>query len=239
MSNELEDLANFYYCDKGTIHLPGRIVGHGFTDTYYEIWKDIRYEVENVLEIGIYHGAGLKTLRDFFLNATIYGIDVQTFPSDGLYDIGRVETSLCNQIDRPRLEELFKDKSFDIILDDGGHNTIYQQKSLAYLFKFVKPGGMYIVEDLHTSLMGSVWGLPPEDPYTCLKVLRNFEETGKIYTPHIEKEDLHYLNEQIKDVKVVDTKRTICQPLSQKCDLTSIIMKEEVYNSGAGDEDNA
>jgi hypothetical protein len=77
--------------------------------------------------------------------------------------------------------------------------------------------------------MGRRWGLPPEDPHTCLKVLRNLEETGIIYTPHIEKKDLDYLNDQIEDIRITDTKRTVPgEQCREKCDLTSIIMKKEI-----------
>ena len=42
---------------------------------------------------------------------------------------------------------------FDIIIDDGGHNFTQQLNSLMYLFKYaLKPGGMYFMEDLLTSI---------------------------------------------------------------------------------------
>jgi hypothetical protein len=40
---------------------------------------------------------------------------------------------------------------FDIIVDDGGHSMKQQITSLMNLFAKVRPGGLYIIEDLQTS----------------------------------------------------------------------------------------
>lgn len=40
---------------------------------------------------------------------------------------------------------------FDVIIDDGGHSANQQITSLRTLLKFVKPGGLYVLEDLETS----------------------------------------------------------------------------------------
>jgi 8-demethyl-8-alpha-L-rhamnosyltetracenomycin-C 2'-O-methyltransferase len=42
-------------------------------------------------------------------------------------------------------------QTFDIIIDDGGHSMNQQITSFKTLFPFLKPGGLYIIEDLHTS----------------------------------------------------------------------------------------
>jgi hypothetical protein len=43
------------------------------------------------------------------------------------------------------------DRFFDIIVDDGGHTMAQQTTSLVHLLRKVKSGGLYIIEDLHTS----------------------------------------------------------------------------------------
>ena len=222
--NDLELAANKFDCDKGSLEN-----GHRFTDIYFDYWESLRHKELNILEIGVWKGAGLRTLREFFSNSSIYGIDVQDFTPSDLYDGGRIQTFLCDQADKSKLYEIFNDIQFDIILDDGCHNVIYQQKTFGYLFKFLKSNGIYIIEDLHTSLMGSTWGLEPNDKYTTLSILREAEKTNQIETPHIDMQDINYINENIKSVKVYDTKSTVPIPSSPhctyKCDLTSVIIK--------------
>ena len=43
-------------------------------------------------------------------------------------------------------------QGFDIVLDDGGHELRMQQASFEALFPSMRPGGVYIVEDTHTSM---------------------------------------------------------------------------------------
>lgn len=47
---------------------------------------------------------------------------------------------------------------FDLIIDDGGHSMVQQITSLQHLWKAVKPGGFYILEDLQTSYWAGYGG---------------------------------------------------------------------------------
>jgi len=219
MGNELTILANKYLTDKGTIYPEY----HGYTDVYYKFWKDIKDDVKNVFEIGIggefprtKHAGSHKMLRDFFTNAQIYGLDVSVSRLDESEKIIQYQ---CDQTHKDKLKDIFdKLEPMDILMDDGGHNTINQQISFGFLFQYVKSGGMYIIEDLHTSVWGG-WGLPALDPNCSLNVLKRFIEIGKIETPYMTEEEKEYLNENILSVEIFDIKGT-------NNDLTSIIKKK-------------
>jgi hypothetical protein len=45
----------------------------------------------------------------------------------------------------------------DIIVDDGGHTMIQQNTTFNFLFPRLKPGGVYLCEDTHTSYWAP-WG---------------------------------------------------------------------------------
>jgi hypothetical protein len=49
---------------------------------------------------------------------------------------------------------------FDIIVDDGGHSMEQQNISLKHLWRTIKPGGYYFIEDLHTSYLAGWHGDP-------------------------------------------------------------------------------
>ena len=56
-----------------------------------------------------------------------------------------------NKADLLRVMQQTKIPLFDVIVDDVGHGMTQQQVSLAVLFPFVAPGGVYFVGGLHTS----------------------------------------------------------------------------------------
>jgi len=42
--------------------------------------------------------------------------------------------------------DVFSDKLFNIIIDDGSHRDDHQLKTLENFYKLVKPGGFYIID---------------------------------------------------------------------------------------------
>ena len=94
-------------------------------------------------------GASLKMWRDFFTNANIYSIDINR---DALFTEERINTYLCSQIDQIKINELFKNKKFNFILDDGSHLLEHQIKSLNIFLDYLENDGIYIIEDVKEDL---------------------------------------------------------------------------------------
>ena len=44
-------------------------------------------------------------------------------------------------------------KPFDLMVEDGGHTMRQQQTSVAQLIRFLRPGGLFFLEDLLTSFI--------------------------------------------------------------------------------------
>jgi hypothetical protein len=74
------------------------------------------------------------------------------------------------------LEQALQWAPFDVIVDDGGHTSDQQRTSFQYLFtRALKPGGVYIIEDLQTSFHPH-WGggeKPQKDMKTAVAMLSN------------------------------------------------------------------
>lgn len=212
----LTEIANFYGTDKGTKKFPN----HGFSDIYDDFFYDKRFRVEKVLEIGIDDGFSLRMWRDFFPNATIYGMDVQ---GRQLFTEHRIVTRLGHQAVEEDLNKLIDEigGEFDLIIDDGGHDPIFQQASLGYLFKFLKNGGAYIVEDIHTSFLID-WlnplSLSEDSAETAYNVLNKLEKHGVLETPFIKEEDINYIKDNLKSIKIYDMNK-------DKQHITSILEK--------------
>lgn len=125
-------------------------VGHGYLPIYEKLWLPIQEEPITLLEIGIYNGNSMRTWCEWFPNATIVGIDHN--PNNPM-KVDRAKTHFGKQEDWEFLSTVANEyKQFDIIIDDGSHIWLHQQLTFEYLWPVVKPGGMYIIEDLHTSL---------------------------------------------------------------------------------------
>ena len=125
-----------------------KLTYHNFWGFYESHFKTLKDKKLNILEIGILKGESLKLLKNYFVNSNIYGIDVNKVDLNE----DRIKTYQMSQVDFESFEKNFKDLKFDIIIDDGSHFTQHQIDSFAYLFdKMLVGGGIYVIEDLHTS----------------------------------------------------------------------------------------
>ena len=137
----LTELGTRYQTDK---------VEHGFCGFYHRHLAAECPAVAKVLEIGVAGGGSLLMWRDYFPHAEIHGFDRQR---PGFSSPHRVHLHVGDQADRRALNGLIQviGSDLDLIVDDGGHTMEQQQVSLAFLFAHLRPGGLYVVEDLHTS----------------------------------------------------------------------------------------
>jgi cephalosporin hydroxylase len=141
---------------------------NGYVGAYECLFRKGRNEVGALLEIGIgtmipsvhpsmvgYAGQGykpggsLRAWRDFFPNATVYGMDVQR--DTQFADEERIVTLLGNSTDLSQVGQALqhaRHKTFDIIIDDGSHYAADQIATLKNLFPLLNPSGTYVVEDL-------------------------------------------------------------------------------------------
>jgi hypothetical protein len=144
---ELTRLANYHHSDKGTTTESQ----HGFTEIYDQFFVNYKEENINILEVGIHNGASLKMYYDYFPNAQIIGLDIADKKQ---YENERTKCFVVDQSDGNQLSKFVSeiDMKFDIIIDDGSHQMADQQITFYYLSKILKNGGIFIIEDLHTSL---------------------------------------------------------------------------------------
>lgn len=140
-----------------------------FESRYHFIYNDIfesnRDEKITLLEIGLgtlthspsnmigwknknetyQPGASLRAFRDYFINGLIYGIDMQ---ADCMFSEDRITTFLFDSRDNYLCENNLNNLVFDYIIDDGDHLSESQIKTFENLYKRVKNGGYYFIEDV-------------------------------------------------------------------------------------------
>lgn len=104
-----------------------------------------------VLEIGVYSGGSLEMWRDYFgSEATIYGVDIEaacrTYESPGTHIL------IGDQADPSFWRRVLADGTLpppDIVIDDGGHTPEQQRVTMEELLPRMRPGGVYLCEDIH------------------------------------------------------------------------------------------
>lgn len=129
----------------GLKHNTDKATFHKYLDFYEKHLPDRTFK-GRLLEIGIMDGASMRMWREYYPNAEIVGIDT------GLQVDLRIDGVSLLELDGTKPKDLEPLGLFDIIIDDGSHMTKDQQKSFEHLFyNQLTPGGLYIIEDLHTS----------------------------------------------------------------------------------------
>jgi len=124
---------------------------HNYTKVYSHYFNSIKDKNFKFLEVGIYKGNSVKFWEKYFTKADLNFIDIT---SENLeYTSERSKYFYLDQSNKLQLTDFIKESgsNFDIIIEDGGHTMEQQLVSFAMLFPTVKSGGLYIVEDLHTS----------------------------------------------------------------------------------------
>jgi hypothetical protein len=122
--------------DKGTLH------------SYIDIYEEHMNKKTNIdiLEIGVCQGHSIKMWQEYFVDSNVYGVDITlknvTFENlDNVY--------VCDATSEQQINEIFKDKKFDYIVDDGSHVIQHQLISFDILWHRIKPGGKYFIEDVN------------------------------------------------------------------------------------------
>ena len=122
---------------------------------YFEVYDRHFNKYRNkeivILEIGVSQGGSLQMWKDYFGDkAKIYGIDVN--PKCKELEEETIKIFIGSQSDPHFLREVKKQiPPVDILIDDGGHTMVQQIVSFEELFDCIKPDGVYLCEDLHTS----------------------------------------------------------------------------------------
>jgi SAM-dependent methyltransferase len=196
-NNKLHQLGLKYNTDKAYFHK--------FTLLYDIYLKKHVLEYTNILELGIFNTASIKMWNDYFINATIYGFDIDKHSVDKIKSLNndKLKAYEINCGNRGDLEIFLNNINFnfDFIIDDASHYMEHQQISFAVLFKHLKKNGIYIIEDLQTSYLPEIelsGGATIEN--NTFDLLKNFQNSGKIKSVYLTDEENEYLENNILEI---------------------------------------
>ena len=142
----------------------GNITWHNYTAVYSELFKTLGNQALRIFELGLgtnnpnltstmgvdaRPGASLRGWREIFPNAMVFGADIDR---DILFTEERIQTFYCDQMDVNAIRDLWAQPALqdemDIIIDDGLHRFLANTTFLDGSIEHLRPGGMYIVEDI-------------------------------------------------------------------------------------------
>jgi hypothetical protein len=148
----LVELVDNSYTDKNTTH--------SYLELYELLLSPKKQTARNILEVGIgnfgpKNGGSIKLWRDYFPNATIYGLDI--LPRDRvidelLNDSRVVLYTSSNAYDETFFRTHFIERNIkcDFMLDDGPHTLESMQQFIRLYSQIMTDDGILIVEDVQS-----------------------------------------------------------------------------------------
>jgi hypothetical protein len=141
-STALRDIYSRSYeslTDKGT--------AHSYIDVYEELFAPYRDRDVTVAEIGVAYGGSLLLWNEYFASARIIGIDksmAHVLPA--VRESRRIRLVEGDVMDGDVMRRAVA--GADIVIDDGSHEFEEQMAAFRALAPRLKPGGLYIIEDI-------------------------------------------------------------------------------------------
>jgi hypothetical protein len=151
---------------------------HRYTQAYGRHLHHLRRRSIRLLEIGIggyesptWGGASLRMWREYFPRGEIHGLDIY----EKQIDEPRIRVHTGDQADEEFMCNLGREHGpFDVIVDDGSHKNAHIRASFAALFdRYLRPGGIYVIEDMATAYNPKYGGGPPGHPGTSVELVKN------------------------------------------------------------------
>ena len=141
---DMNQIALHDYTDKNTWHT--------YFSTYEKLFKNKRYNLNKLLEIGVYNGGSIQLWRDYFINGHIYGVDITDVNikvDQILNDPDHITLFLhSNAYDSIFINDNFKNLKFDIIIDDGPHSLTSQVECIIKYIELLSDDGILVIEDI-------------------------------------------------------------------------------------------
>ena len=176
-------------------------------NNYFKVYEEILNKYKNkkikFVEIGIGDGGSLFMWKSFFKNKIeIIGIDLN--PEAKKLEKFGFKIAIGDQADPNFWKNFYKKYGkIDVLLDDGGHKNIQQITTLMESIDFIKPDGMIIIEDTHTSFMKKK-GFKNPSKYSVVNFSNLIIENIHRQNPSINKKP-NFISRKIESISFYDS----------------------------------
>ena len=191
-SDKGEKFKNQY--DKPSKDNKEKVVSHGYAKIYEKYFYRYKEKRLNIIELGSFYGNASAAFFFFFKNSQIYSADIN--PDMYIYRSKRLKNFFTDTSSRSSIENdiIKRNVKFDLIIEDASHMLKDQIISLFILFKILKPGGYFIIEEIDFPEKREDMRVNQEFPdlKTILKKINNKENFESKYIKQDEKS--YFLN---------------------------------------------
>lgn len=155
--------------DKGQATDGGGRNWHNYTRMYHAVFQSIRDQPLRIFELGLgtnhtdtlsnmgVHGrpgASLRGWKEYFPQSNVFGADIDRRI---LFQERGISTFFCDQTNPKIIETMWQhpdlQEPFDILIDDGLHEFEANKTFFEHSFHRVRPGGLYVIEDVLLSTL--------------------------------------------------------------------------------------
>jgi len=128
---------------------------HSYLELYQSLLVHKKNTAKNVLEVGVQCGGSIKLWHDFFVNATVYGLDVMH--ETGVWsELKNNERIVLHTSTDAYNEEMFRHNFLnkqiycDFMLDDGPHTLESMIQFIKLYSQIMTHDGILIIEDVQS-----------------------------------------------------------------------------------------
>ena len=224
-NKDLNFLCEFFNSDKGENFTnqyaqPSKqdgkkIIAHGYAKIYEKYLENNKNRISSIIELGSFYGNASAAFFFYFKNAKIYSADIN--PDMYLYSSKRLKNFFTDTSSRASIEKNIIDQNieFDLIIEDASHMLKDQIISLFILFKTLKSGGVFIIEEIDFPEKREDMRMNQDYPdlKTILKKVMNKENFNSKYINENEKlffldnvETIKFYNGNINEIVVIKKK---------------------------------
>jgi predicted O-methyltransferase YrrM len=169
---------------------------HPYTLFYDGLFKSKKDKNLKIAELGILDGASLLMWKEYFANAELYGFEynnqlITNFKQN--FNNDRITLATIDVTNKDNIVKAFSDLniSYDIIIEDTTHQFEDQIRVIENTYQYLKPGGIFIIEDIFKSYNESDYinRLSP--------ILEHFQDYYFIELDHVNKNSTGWNNDKL------------------------------------------
>lgn len=141
----LVELVDNSRTDKNTVH--------SYLPLYQTLLENKKYTASNILEVGVCGGGSIKLWSDFFVNSTVYGVDIMPMNHvwSELKNNPRIVIHASTDAYNPTVFNThFRGMKFDFMLDDGPHSLESMMQFIRLYSQIMTDDGILIIEDVQS-----------------------------------------------------------------------------------------